>query len=185
MTEPTTFRTVRLPDYLIEQGAGADASRQVAVFTKILNGSIPAFVTIQPTLPSGASLMDIQRYANSTPREASALGISVLRAEIQRAALGHSYDWDRLANLTLHLPVADIASKPSPVKAVPREQAHKENILAAIRKLKYDPTQLPPRKNGHAGVKHEVRTYMGDTMSTSAYNKAWSGLRKSGDIAGG
>jgi len=174
-----SYRRVRLQDYLIEQRCGVDRDKQIAIFSKVYSGELTAFTTLPPALPpTDVNMRSVLRYAMNEvnhEREVPALSNRKIKDEIGKAAAGRDADWQVLDNLILLVPTA--ASLPhTPAKAVQREPAHKENILAAIRELGYDPIRLP-RPDGNDGVKKEVKIHVGNAIPDGAFKKAWQALR--------
>lgn len=179
MKDTSTPRNIRLTEYLIERGVGADLDAQAAIFAKIFSGALPAFLTVHPELPAGASARDIQNYARSEAREVSVLEIPSVKVELRKAALGQDASWTVLDRISVRAPGSE-SSNEAIAKPVQREAAHKENILYAIRDLGHSPTCLPPTPRGKSGIKRIVRDHLrekGSRIEDGAFNKAWQALR--------
>lgn len=184
MEASSTHRRVRLRDYLIEQRCGADRGKQIDILSKIYSGELKAFTTVpSASLPTNASMASVLRQAMSAAnaeREVPALSIRKIKDEVGKAAAGREADLRVIDNLTLLVPDTTIVTS-MPTKAIPREKAHKMNILSAIKELGYDPLRLPPA-DGNDGVKKEVRERIGKAIPHKAFDKAWQSLRKEGFI---
>ncbi len=69
------------------------------------------------------------------------------------------------------------------LRPLPLQRWQEDLILRLIREEGHDPTRLPDRKPGRAGVKAVVRPKF--PHSDKVFKSAWERLRASGEIAGG
>lgn len=182
MKDASPPRTTRLTDYLIEQGAGADLRAQAAIFAKICNGALPAFITVHPKLPAGASALDIQRYANAHPREVSALSDAKAKAEIRMAAMGQNPDWALLDTLTVHVPAApDRVVKPAAKTLRPAER--ERIILKAIEDAGLDRYAIAkPKRGARTGDRDKVWRTVPGSMEKKDFENSWAKMEKAGAI---
>lgn len=185
MEDPSKPQSIRLTDYLIEQGAGSDSSLRAAIYAEIYGGALPAVITVHPELPPGASTRDIHRYANSKVREISVLESPRVKVELRKAALGRDPDWSLLDAVNVKVPAVPdepepdepdrIVTEPAAQKISPTQQLRAEIMLDAIKKLDLVPDALePPEANGGGGDRARIRAEISfKTMTGNAFKNAW------------
>lgn len=179
MTDASKPRTVRLTDYLIKQGAGADAATQAAIFVKIHTGELPTVVVVHPDLPPGANIRDIVRYSNTEAHEVSVLDIPKVKAEIMKGALGRPLDWSLLEAIAVQLPVAPDETKPdepAAKKMSPTNERRVKKILQAIVDLDLDPHALAkPARRKRGGDRERIWAKIPPhSMKHKDFENAWS-----------
>lgn len=72
---------------------------------------------------------------------------------------------------------------------LPKQRLQEQRILAHIRELGFEPTDLPERQQGRSGVKRQVRELALKDLqvfqSDGVFDRAWERLRSGGEIKGG
>jgi len=180
MNDPNVLRTMRFDDYLIERGAGSDASIIAATCAAILSGKLPAFHVAEPAL-TGSSFREIWRYQNAKPRECDARELSAVVAELRNAALGRDARWSLLNGLRVTVAKSPPAAERQAPKRVTARQAARAAIIAAIRELGFDPLRLP-RTPGKDGPKAAVQRHIGAKVKPGVFRKEWQQMRDEGEL---
>ena len=211
MEEISTYRRVRLLDYMIEQRCAADHSKQIDLYAKIYCGELKAFYTPPP--PVSADLdwkMNLLRNGfnqpaptpTPTPTEIPAMERLKIKTEIGKAARGMDADRALLDSLVLEIPVDmpannepttdervydqpnRIGTEPAAKRLSPKQEERAPIILKVIDEAGLNRYELAkPEQGKREGDRAKIwRKIPNDGMGYRDFENTWLAMLKTGTI---